>query len=400
MPRGESGGGSQDPRPVEAPRRILLITYEYPPAGGGTGKVARNTALELRRLGHEPAILTSRLRGEPSHETVEGIRVHRIPVLRRHPNFANALEVMSFAASGVLGSGRIVDAFGPDLIVAYHTLPSGLPALHHRRFRRIPFITLLLGQDVPGHPETGRALHRLALPVTLRIWRRSWRVVANSGAMADLARRSAPDLDFAIAATGVDVEKFRPPEQETHAAAEPVRIIYTGRLVPIKRLDVLIEAFAAARGQTGRPMELELAGHGPERPALERLSDRLGVGDSVHFLGVLGEAQVIEALRRADIAVNLSDFEGLPNAVLEALACAKPVVLSDLEPHRDTIETDRAGIICQRIDRARVAEALLELVNSPELRQRMGRAGREIVERRFTWPRAVEALALNFPWNH
>lgn len=397
MPRGETQGGR--PGGDRAPRRILIVTYEYPPLGGGTGKAARCTALELRRMGYEAAVLTSRFGDQPRDERDDGLQIHRIPVLRRHRNYANALEVISFGISGLVSGGRFVREFAPDLILAYHGLPSGLPAMRWAR-RGIPYLTLLRGQDVPGHPETRGVLHRIALPVTRRVWRRAYRVVANSGALADLARKAAPELDVAIAPNGIDLTRYGPASAEVADDGGPVRIIYTGRLVPIKRLDVLIEAFAAARGRTGRPMELRLAGHGPERPSLERLAQKLGVSESVRFLGVLGEAEVIEALRGADIAVNLSDFEGLPNAVLEALACAKPVVLSDLEPHRDVIETDRAGIICERIETGHVTRALVELANSPELRRRMGAAGREIVETRFAWPRAVESLAAHFPWNH
>src|SRR2546430_14512839 len=99
---------------ITHPSKILLISYEYPPLGGGTGKAAMNTARELRRMGYEVAVLTSKFQNQPAEETIDGIRIFRIRVLRRHLNYANAIEVLSFAVAGLFANGKILKEFRPD----------------------------------------------------------------------------------------------------------------------------------------------------------------------------------------------------------------------------------------------------------------------------------------------
>lgn len=383
--------------------RVLLITYEYPPVGGGTGKAARNTALQLAAAGHEPIVLTSAFGDLPREEferlpesfsrdgdpgSPRGVEVVRIPVLRRHLNRANALEVLSFAASA-LWRFRKIRSLQADVSTAWLTIPCGIVAEALRLSDRVPYVCLLRGQDVPGYPEMKPVLHALAWPVTRWIWSRAGRVVANSQGLADLARRSAPRLDVAVIRNGVDTEIYAPPARDPDAVVPfesalgehdrapdfSVRrrsVLYVGRLVRKKRVRELVRAFAlVSKKEVVRPsfparvvgglncgkidlredeeaepdLELRIAGHGPERPHLEALARELGVEDRVRFLGRLDEAEVVKALREADLFVNPSEGEGLPNAVLEAMATGLPVVLSDIPPHRELIAGTEAGAL-------------------------------------------------------
>lgn len=379
---------------MSAPKKILLITYEYPPLGGGTGKAARNTAIHLARMGYEASILTSAFEDLPREEMDLGVRVVRIPVKRRYLNYANAVEVLSFAGSGVLRAAKLAETFRPDLCLAYHTIPSGIVAWRIARRMGVPYFALLRGQDVPGYPEMKPWMHALAWPVTSFLWKRALRVVANSEGLADLAHRSAPDLRIDVVRNGIDLDLYCPPAGG-RARRAGMRVLYTGRLVRKKRIRELVEAFAILR-RNHPDSELLIAGFGPEREPLEALAAERGVADRVRFLGRLDEAAIVEALQSADIFVNPSEGEGLPNAVLEAMACALPVVLSDIGPHRELIGDGEAGLLCNG-DAPSIAEALGRLAASPEMRERMGAAARQIVEREFGWSEMTKRLVELFP---
>jgi glycosyltransferase involved in cell wall biosynthesis len=422
-----------------SPGRILLITYEYPPVGGGTGKAAMNTAIGLADRGYDATVLTARV-GELPRDAVEnGVRVIRIPVLRRHLNYANALEVLSFAASGVPRIRRIARRIRPRLVLAYMTIPCGIVADHLRAWDKVPYYILLRGQDVPGYPETRAWMHAVAKPLTRFLWRRAERVIANSDGLAELARRTMPDLGIEVIRNGVDLARYRPrarpgsaqPGSAQAGSARPgsaqpgsagilpanpdeqrsprsqtagprdlstehkeiVRLIYVGRLIRKKRIHEALEAFARiAAGESAGRSEFVIVGHGPERAALERLARERGVGDRVTFTGRLEEEGVVEQLRRSDVFINLADGEGLPNAVLEAMACGLPVVLSDIAPHHELIDEGAEGLFCLANEPRSVSDALGRLFESQEKRDRMGQAARARVEKDFVWSRATDAL--------
>lgn len=370
-----------------------MISYEYPPLGGGLGKAVRRTAQEFAALGHEVTILTSRFGAQADEEMDGRLRVLRVPVMRRHRNHASVTDVLSFAVSGLLWGRRRLGNRAPCAILAYLTVPSGIVGAWLSMRMKAPLVTLLRGTDVPGHRELAPWMHGLASPVTRWVWRRSAHVVSNSRSMAAAAERAMPGMKVEAVWNGVDAERFSPgPAKATGGA--PV-VLYAGRLVKVKQLELLLRAWAAARGRLAEGARLELAGYGPEREGLEALARRLGLGDSVRFLGQLGEAEMLEAYRRATAFVSLSLDEGLPNSVLEALACGVPALLSDIGPHREILEGTEGGMICGTEDAEGVASALANMILGIESVELTTQEARRAVLGRFDWrTTAVELLEL------
>lgn len=369
---------------------LLLSTYEYPPVGGGMGKAARAMARALMRRGYDVTVLTARFGDQERDARDPGEpRVLRLPVLRRHRNRASALEVLSFAASGVLLLPWWARRCRPDATVCFLTIPSGIVAEAHRLIGGPRWVALLRGQDVPGFPDTPRWMHTVAWPLTWYLWRRAARVVANSQGLADLAHRSAPRLPIRIVPNGIDVERYRPRARPRKGG--PVRVLFAGRLVRFKGLRNLVAAWEHVSARATDPVELWIAGYGPERPVLEALVDRAGL-TTVRFLGPLAEERLIRALQAADVFVNPSEGEGMPNAVLEAMACGLPVVLSDIGPHREMLLDGRGGVLCDAASPHDMARALAPLVADAGLRRRLGAEAREVVRDHFSWDQAVGRL--------
>ena len=363
--------------------RILSITYEFPPVGGGTGKSALQMGRALGELGHDVTFLTSRFKGLAERETVDGLRVLRIPVLRRHINYAAAWEVLSFVFSGMSRLDWIRRETAPELILAYFTIPGAPIAWAFRRRFGTPFVTLLRGQDVPGYPDTPSLLSALSRPAVRFLWRRSLMVTANSEGLANLARQTLPGMEFPVIANAVDPERYRP--AATPPPTKPLRILFVGRLREFKGIHHLIDALARLHSRSGASCELRIAGYGPWQGRLESQIERLGLGGTVRLLGRLDEAGVTAEMQSAHVFVNPSFGEGMPNAVLEAMACGLPVVLSDIEPHREMIEDGVEGVIVPLRDPEALAVALEGLLNDPERRARLGEAARRRVMQQFTW---------------
>ena len=123
---------------------------------------------------------------------------------------------------------------------------------------------------------------------------------------------------------------------------------------------------------------LLLPGEGALRADCEALSARLGLSDRVIFPGRLPD--VAPALAAADVYVSASRSEGLPFAVMEAMGCALPCVLSDVKGHRDLLSGADAGRLCPYGDADAMADAIEELRRHPSLRAALGRRGREAVQ--------------------
>ncbi len=166
-----------------------------------------------------------------------------------------------------------------------------------------------------------------------------------------------------------------------------VVIAMIGSLIPRKGGDVVLDAFAALRAR--RPdCHLLLLGDGSARESLERQATSLGVGAWVHFLGRRDDVGAV--LRDAtDIVVSAAQQEAFPLSLLEAAYFALPVVASDIEPHRESLQAGETGLLVPVDDAAAFAEALDTLVGDEILRRRMGRAAAQRARASFLVGRYV-----------
>jgi glycosyltransferase involved in cell wall biosynthesis len=198
--------------------------------------------------------------------------------------------------------------------------------------------------------------------------------------------------DVAVIPYGVDVEQFCPgPERPQNG---PIVIGAVARLSPEKGLDVLLRAVALMRDR-GIETQVILAGDGPNREELVRLAAELGLSTRVEFVGEVAHEDVPAVLRRMEIFVIPSTWEGFGVAALEASAMELPVVGSNIHGLPDVVLDGETGLLVPAGDGAKLAEAIGRLIADRDLRRRMGAAGRTFVLREYRWEdnaRLMEAL--------
>jgi glycosyltransferase involved in cell wall biosynthesis len=156
------------------------------------------------------------------------------------------------------------------------------------------------------------------------------------------------------------------------------------RLTQVKNPAILLDTLTIADD-----VHLIIVGDGPERKKLEAYADRLGISRRVFFAGEQNDVR--PWLRTMDIFCLASDSEGMPNALLEAMAAGLPVVASNVGGVGEIIDDRVTGLLAQRRDPDRFAAAISELRERPELRQRMGNAAAITVARRFPLARTISA---------
>jgi len=375
-------------RPIRVLRVIARLNV-----GGATHHVA----LIGRRMDPEryPALLVhGRLgRGEASlaHLADGGASdVRQLPELRPEVDPRADLR-----AVGALR--RVIDQFRPD-VVETHTAKAGFvgraaaassrprPAIVHVYHGHV-----LEGYFGPAKNALYRTLERSAGLVSDRL------IGVSEANVDDLVRlRVAPRSRFTVVPYGLDLNPFIACER---AAAEDFRrangvreaeilLGYVGRLVPIKRVDVLLRAFAALR-RDDLAVRLSIVGDGESRPELEALARDLGVDDRVRFHGFATDVAAVTAA--ADIAVLSSDNEGTPVALIESGAAGLPAVATCAGGTQDVLPAD-CGVVVPCGDHEAFADGLRRLVHDPALRARMGARARAHVLERYSVERMIRQM--------
>jgi len=166
----------------------------------------------------------------------------------------------------------------------------------------------------------------------------------------------------------------------------PAHIVGVGSLLPIKRWDRLISA-AAQLKEAGLNFLLRIIGDGPQRHSLEVFSEKLGLQDCVQFEGHVDD--IASVLSNARFLVHTSDAEGCPNAVLEAMACGRAIVATDVGDISRLVDNNKSGFIVACSDQAALVESMATLIRDNHICCRMGLAAREKAEREFGLDRLV-----------
>lgn len=206
------------------------------------------------------------------------------------------------------------------------------------------------------------------------------------------ARRRTTELsDIGIVLDSWRIREEPPPPAGAAPDRDATRFLFVGRLVDWKGVDILLEAFALVKERV--PALLEIVGDGPERASLARQADRMGPGAGVRFLGWLGPEDCTRRLHSCDVFVSPSLQEAGGIAVLEAMACGRPVIASAWGGHLASVD-ETAGILADVSSRAALvqglADAMVELASDAGLRSRLGAGGRRLVEARYDWDVIVD----------
>lgn len=221
------------------------------------------------------------------------------------------------------------------------------------------------------------------------------RIVVNTEAVGAFYRKagiaSEKLLVIANAIEPIDPEAPAPDlRAELGLSLDAPLVGFVGRLWPQKRVHDLIWAIDVLR-LSGREAHLAIIGEGPRRPALERFVRNIDIGSRVHFLGHRPDAAAL--LPALDLLVLPSQFEGMPNVVLEAMRAGRPVVATRIPGMDEVVADEVTGLLVPPRQPFEIARAIERLLADQGLRRRMGEAGRERALRDFSIPRMVDAHA-------
>ena len=331
-------------------------------------------------MGHEVVVFTSRQLGMPRHEVRNGYEIYRFPELA-HP-LENPLTVSMMPTLLKANLRRF------DIVHAHSHLffSTNLAALK-RKISSTPLVITNHGFRV----QRGRWMDLLQdaylATVGACTLRSADKVISltNDEARRVCSLRVEPTKS-AVIPNGVDVDLFHP----TGETETKYTILWAGRFVEEKGLKYLLEAVKLI--SKGVPsVRLLLIGSGPLRDRLKSYAQQLGVSKNVVFRAFVDQRTLASLMNESVLFALPSLSEGLSNVVPEAMACAKPIVVTDGIGLNSAIGD--AGIFVPARDPQSLAQAILRLFSDEGLRVRLGQRGRSIAIKRFSWRTVAEAVS-------
>jgi glycosyltransferase involved in cell wall biosynthesis len=376
-----------------ARRRIsyVLICYAYPPVLGGSEIEAQRISDALQKRGHRPTIVCTG--GGPMPPVTEWVDPFGLRVRLYGGGWREGRQRdIAFA----LGVAWTLITKRRHYEVAYFLsrglhLATGLPVA---RLLKKPIVMKFAGS---GHIVALRKswLGRLEL-LFLRRWA-SHVLVLNEGMVEEALEVGIDKARIRWMPNPVDTEQFCPCSPQKRAqlrrelgvAPDAPLTVFVGRLAAQKELPLLMEAFE--RIVRDRPdAVLALVGDGLLRAELRQLASSLRLDRNVIFTGRLDTAGVLKWLQAGDVFTLISAAEGLPCALIEAMAVGLPAVVSDILAHRQLVDSEVEGIVTQLRNQKSIARGVLRLLDEPATRVRMGAAARQRMLETFATQKVVD----------
>lgn len=350
--------------------KILSLTYEYPPLGGGGSVVAAALNETLFYFGDEVQVVTSGMRGLPIEECVQGVQVHRAACLRWHRHYTTEAELATTLWPTYRRAAAVIREFRPDLIHTHFAVPSGLVARELSRRFDLPYVLTAHGSDVPGYnPDRFRIAHRFLPPLWRRVMRQASAITSPSRFLAGLIGEHI-DVPVEVIPNG-----YSPAPRQGRAKRNLVLAV--ARLFPRKGIQYLIEATRNLQSD----WDFVIAGDGPYMHSLRRQAAR--AHSPVRFVGFLDKATLRTFYEEARIMVFPSVRENFPMVLLEGMDAGCAIVSTDADGCAEVVGD--TGITVKRGDPAEIRAVLQELMRDPQRCATLARAARERV-RQFRWP--------------
>lgn len=373
--------------------KILLTTPIFPPEIGGPATYTYEVSKRLMARGHDVRVVTF----ADAKPEVEDIEV--MPVRLNY---------------GLLGSLRrqirlfltiLRAAKGMDLLYTQGAVVVGFCSLLIGKLSKKPVVVKFVGdvawEQAVNTAKTTKLLEEFLIQpeggfyikLIMRIQRLAFhqadKVITPSHYLKNILVKfyQVPSSKIEVVYNAVELTEIEAAEEKY---GQPMAITI-GRLVPWKGIDELI-TLVPALIERYHNFKLVVVGDGPEYQRLMKLCRETGAESDVVFIGRLGREKTLALLKRSDVFILNSRYEGMPHTVIEAMAYECPVIATSLEGTREVIEDGRNGITIDPGDRQQLSEKLIFLLENKSARQKMITEAYKTVRSKFTWERTLGQL--------
>jgi len=389
--------------------KVLVISGMFPDSADPlVGRMVLCQTRALRDLGIEPLVLAPRpwvpgwaglkpewekVRRISSEAVIEGIRVIYPRYLRLPGGWFYSLAARSVHRALLPVLENIRNQFRFDLIATHQVLPYGYAGVRLGQHFRLPHVCTGRGTDLNCPQRFGPEAVRLT----------AWTVGATDQLVTvsrALKRRaeelSAPLRPIKVVYTGLDHARFHPAadraglRKSLNLSADQPVILFVGALHRNKGVYELLENIARLAPRFPG-LELLMIGGGEDR-TVRAHAEVVGASSVTRFLGTLPNAVIADYMRASDVLVLPTYNEGVPNVVIEAMACGLPAVCTRVGGIPEVMEGELAGLLYELGDQDAFQKLVSMLLEDPPLRQKLGNAGIRLARQHFSWERNAREM--------
>lgn len=366
-----------------SPSRVLrpcMISFYFEPEYSGSSVQAFNLSRQLRALGHAPVIVAANLSGATPFEVRNDIPIYRIPCPR-----AGEWQVPGFYAS--VARFLVAHRSDFDVLHAHGTLRHGIVSLMGRLLSLPTLVKIAMADSDIAFQRQGRTWGRLNRTMI----RKFDIVIATTPPMVDECLSQGLRSDrIGLIPNGVDTDVFRPPQHDKAALRgalglpQTPLVTYVGILNPRKNIDGLLRIWRDAVTR-GAPGTLVLVGPKSSEAFYCNLMDFIRAEDLERRTVLLGRLDsVVSILQASDVFLFPSKQEGMANAVLEAMACGVPCIVSESAGASALVTHGINGLVAPVADESRFADLLTSLLSDRAKQETLSLASRRTVVDRFS----------------
>lgn len=368
--------------------RACMVSFYFEPQYSGSAIQAKNLCRYLKRQGVDSMVVSARLSSEKRTEIVDGIPVHRLPVLSNKD-----LQIPSFWLS--LSSFLLKNRHQYDVIHAHGTLQHGPVSVVGRILGKKTFLKVAMANSDIAFQRQGRIWGK----VNRFYVRRFDRYIATSRQIyQEFIDQGMSEEKIVLVPNGVDTEWFRPVDSDQERVALknelglPAKCVisYVGMIIPRKNVDYILKVVNEVR-RRGSDCHVVLVGPvdrgggrdaGDYHDALSRYIHDSDLNGHVTFAG--HQDRVDRYLRASDIFMLASKEEGMPNVLLEAMACGLPCVASRISGTEDLVDHEKTGFLLDLSEIDRFVDITERLSQDTALRRRIGAEARKLIVNRYS----------------
>ena len=341
-----------------------MLNYEFPPLGGGAANANYHILKEF--ADHKDLyidLIVSSINEFKMEKFSDNITIHYLNIGKTNNlhNQSNS-ELIKYSLNVYTYQKKLVCKTNYNLCHAFFGIPCGFVG----QYTGLPLIVSLRGSDVPGYNTRFKMLDALFFRrISRKLWQKSKFTIANSIGLRELAHKTSPHQEIGLIPNGVDTDFWTP-----NTAVKPnkkLRIVSVGRLIPRKGYNYLLDAVDKL------PVVIDFVGDGPELQQLKQKAKENGIECIFH--GKQNKNEILELLQRANLFVLPSLHEGMSNAVLEAMSCGLPIVMTKVGGSEII---DQNGILVPTQNAEELREAINFYINNTTKIQEHGKRSRNL----------------------
>ncbi|AEH07275.1 glycosyltransferase family 4 protein [Methanothermococcus okinawensis] len=389
--------------------KICILATGYPRWKGDFDSIyLHQLAKNLVKLGAEVHVIAPHANNLLSEEIMDGVQIHRFKYMypQKFENVAYfpgipenvkknmvKIQLLPFITSMSIALLKLTKKYNFDIINPHWAIPSGFLATSLINSKKIPIVTTIYGADIAltiNKYSFLRYILRKSLLYSNKVV--SISTFTKKFTLDNL--ENIPKEHIEVIVYGVDekfFENYDPNEYMSSKSSGKYTIMTCGRLVKRKGINYLIESMKEVL-RVFPESKLIIAGDGPEKNNLIRLSQKLNISKNVEFLGAVSEEELIKSYKSCDLFVlpsivdSSGDTEGLGLVLVEAMALGKPVIGTNVGGIPDIIPKNaNYGYLVNQKDPNELSEKIIKILSNDETRLKMGINARKTAEHKFRW---------------